>query len=476
VIPAAKEVLRNASSRGLQVNTGSGPSLIPVDIQHDRYMGLVDPDTAFWALIEKENLAKALSDSIFLSEYRGKAQAFSEEMQELRFGLGLSAVYVNPTERCNLNCGYCYIPEGLRKSGNQMDADTLCRVLETLKTHFQRTLPEGRQAQIIFHGAEPLLCREALFKVIDRFQDDFNFGVQTNGTLLDAATAKFLMDHRVGVGLSLDASTAVVAGRTRKTWNGEGVFEKTLAAMELMRGYPGYNVICTVTRENMAELSNLVEFLHQREVPTTMLNMVRCTLPPARTLKPADEEVFPHFQAALERTHVLYKQSGRKLVVANFANILLSILAPAARRLMCDLSPCGGGRAFFALAPDGGMYPCSEFIGLPEYRGGNLFNDDIAGVLKSESFKKVTGRKVEDIQPCAGCAIRHFCGSPCPAEASEMHGGMNQPGAFCEFYEEQVRYAFRLIADGKADDFLWDGWDKGTETTFDASSMKVSWV
>ena len=40
----------------------------------------------------------------------------------------------------------------------------------------------------------------------------------------------------------------------------------------------------------------------------------------------------------------------------------------------------------------------------------------------------------------------------------------DRPGAFCEFYERQVRYALRLIADGRAEDFLWDGWDKDTET------------
>ncbi|MCK4846197.1 MAG: SPASM domain-containing protein, partial [Deltaproteobacteria bacterium] len=142
------------------------------------------------------------------------------------------------------------------------------------------------------------------------------------------------------------------------------------------------------------------------------------------------------------------------------------ILAPTARRLMCDISPCGGGRAFFALAPDGGLYPCSEFIGLPEFRGGNLFKDKIEKVLKSEPFMKVIERKVEDIDGCRDCAIRHFCGSPCPAEAHEMNGSMKEIGAFCEFYEEQARFAFRLIADGLADDYLWDGWDKGTKTTF----------
>jgi uncharacterized protein len=47
-----------------------------------------------------------------------------------------------------------------------------------------------------------------------------------------------------------------------------------------------------------------------------------------------------------------------------------------------------------------------------------------------------------------------------------MNGGMQQRGAFCGFYEHQVRYAFRQIADGCEGDFLWDDWDAGTETLF----------
>lgn len=163
----------------------------------------------------------------------------------------------------------------------------------------------------------------------------------------------------------------------------------------------------------------------------------------------------------------LYEQTGRKLIVGNFANILLAIIAPAARRLMCDISPCGGGRCFFAVAPNGDLFPCSEFIGLPEFCGGNLFQDKIPAVLQSEPFRLVTGRKVEDIDPCRRCAIRHFCGSPCPAEAHQLNGGMNRTGAFCEFYEEQVRYAFREIADQRVDAFLWDGWDRDMQPTFD---------
>jgi uncharacterized protein len=101
---------------------------------------------------------------------------------------------------------------------------------------------------------------------------------------------------------------------------------------------------------------------------------------------------------------------------------------------------------------------------LPAFNGGNLFRRPIEDILEGPAFRKVTGRKVEDVAECAACPIRHFCGSPCPAEAHEMNGGMDRPGAFCRFYEEQVRYALRLIADGRHEDFLWDGWDEGTAT------------
>jgi uncharacterized protein len=196
-----------------------------------------------------------------------------------------------------------------------------------------------------------------------------------------------------------------------------------------------------------------------------MLNVTRCTQPRARGLRGSDEDVAAAFLKALQHSHALYRETGRKLVVANFANILIAILAPTARRLMCDISPCGGGRSFFALAANGDLFPCSEFIGLPEFNGGNLFRQPVAEILETPAFRKVIERKVEDIAGCDTCLIRHFCGSPCPAEAHEMNGSMKEKGAFCKFYEEQVAYAFRLIADGLHEDFLWEGWDAGTEAT-----------
>lgn len=460
-----------APSRGRFANSGNGPSLQVVDIGHKDYSCVVDPDTAFWALTRKDSLADVFSGGALINNYAKKSVSFQKEIDMLRFGLTPSAVYFNPTEKCNLNCSYCYIPESMRKSGSHMPEKKLLKALSILKDYFKETVPKGLKPQIVFHGAEPLLNHDAMFAGIDSFKDSFRFGVQTNSTLLDDDAIEFLTTRNVSIGLSLDAPTAAVSDKTRKTWDGKSVYSSVVSAMERLKGYHGWSVICTVTSENMSKLTQLVEFFHKNEAPTCLMNIVRCTLPPSRSVKPSDASAAKHFIKALERTHQLYLDTGRKLPVANFSNILLAIVAPTARRLMCDISPCGGGRCFFALAPDGGMYPCSEFIGLDSFRGGNLFKNDVSKVLESAPFKLVTERKVEDIKPCDKCAIRHFCGSPCPAEAHEMNGGMNRVGAFCEFYEEQVRYAFRLIADGIYEDFLWDGWDKGTKDSFQLSAF-----
>ncbi|TAN55413.1 MAG: peptide-modifying radical SAM enzyme CbpB [Magnetospirillum sp.] len=437
--------------------------LLRFDIGHADYTALIDPDAAFWALERKDQTGER--DAV-VTEWQARRAEFLREMDMLRFHLTPSAVYFNPTERCNLDCSYCYIPRDMRRSGEHMSRERLMDAMARLDEYFARTMPEGRTPQIIFHGAEPLLNRDAMFAAIDAYGERFRFGVQTNATMLDVAALDFLMLRGVSIGLSLDAPLPEVADRSRKRWNGDGVFASTVDAIERLKGYAGYSVICTMNRENLEQLTPMVEFLHAHEVPACMLNVVRCTQPGGREAWVEDAAVAKAYLAALDRSHALFRETGRKMVVANFANILISILAPTARRLMCDISPCGGGRSFFALAPDGSLFPCSEFIGLPAFAGGNLFTDRVEDVLNSPAFKLVTGRKVEDIAACATCPVRHFCGSPCPAEAHEANGGMDQIGAYCGFYLEQARYAFRLIADGIADDYLWDGWDEGTDTAF----------
>ncbi len=134
-------------------NTGYGPQFAVLEIGLPDRVAVVEPDTAFWALVERDALEAALSGDL-VAEFQREAEGFRREMDRLRFGLKPSAAYFNPTERCNLNCSYCYLPEDMRRSGKTMTADELCGALERLDAWFQGVAPEGFKPQLIFHSSE----------------------------------------------------------------------------------------------------------------------------------------------------------------------------------------------------------------------------------------------------------------------------------------------------------------------------------
>ena len=445
------------------VNAGAGPHFDVLEVGHPDYVALINADTAFWVLSPREEALDYLLGSELPRVFREKEARLAADLHNVRFGLLPSAVYFNPTERCNLDCGYCYLPREARRTGRDMEPARVLEALSLLQEFFKKTLPAGARPQLVFHGSEPLLAKDAVFQGIARYGGYFRFGVQTNTVLLDKNARDFLMAQGAGIGISLDGPTAEIADRSRRTWGGRGVFAETVKVLEELHDYPGLNVITTVTKENVRHLPELVEFFHQRGAGNVLLNPVRGTQAGGRSLMPDQEELAHFFFQALDRSYELYEQTGRKLVVGNFANLLLGLAAPGARRLMCDISPCGGGRCFFAVGAAGEVAPCSEFLGLPEFHGGNLFETPVTELLATPAFKQVTGRAVEQLDPCNRCAVRHFCGAPCPAEVYAINGQLQAPAPNCDFYASQARYAFRVIAQGRLDAFLWDAWKDGLE-------------
>ncbi len=445
------------------VNAGAGPHFDVLEVGHPDYVALINADTAFWVLSPRQEALDYLLGGELPQVFREKEARLAADLHNVRYGLLPSAVYFNPTERCNLDCGYCYLPREARRAGHDMEPARVREGLSRLAEFFKETLPEGARPQLVFHGSEPMLAKDAVFESIAQYGDYFRFGVQTNSVLLDKSARDFLVARGTGIGISLDGPTAAIADRSRRTWGGRSVFTQTVKVLEELHDYPGLNVITTVTKENVRHLPELVEFFHQRGTANVLLNPVRGTQAGGRALMPDQEELAHFFFQALDRSFELYEQTGRKLVVGNFANLLLGLAAPGARRLMCDISPCGGGRCVFTVGAGGEVAPCSEFLGLPEFHGGNLFETPVSELLATPAFKQVTSRAVEQLDPCKQCAVRHFCGAPCPAEVYAINGRLEAPAPNCDFYAAQARYAFRVIAQGRLDAFRWDGWKDSLE-------------
>ena len=296
---------------GVPVNAGAGPHFDVLEIGHDDFVALINADTAFWVLAPRDQALAYLLGAELPQMFLEKEARLASDLNNVRFGLLPSAVYFNPTERCNLNCGYCYLPEEARRAGDHMDPARLMESLEILQDFFKSTLPEGARPQLVFHGAEPLLAKDAVFQGIEKYGDYFRFGVQTNATLLDQEAKDFLVAHGVGIGLSLDGPTGAVADRTRRTWGGTGVFAETVKALEDLVDYPGLNLITTVTKENVRHLPELVEFLHSRGVGNALLNPVRGTQMGGRNLMPDQAELAHFFFKALDRTYELAQETGQ---------------------------------------------------------------------------------------------------------------------------------------------------------------------
>lgn len=273
-----------------------------------------------------------------------------------------------------------------------------------------------------------------------------SFGIQTNGIPFDEDDAALVRERGVSVGISLDAPFEEVNDRLR----GKGQFRAVMRALEMLQGYEGLNVITTISKVNYKVLPALVKLLHEKNAQVFLANPVRGTQPGGRELRPDPLEAAHYFLGAVDLCIKLTEQR-RRIVLADLANILLGIIAPAARVLTCDISPCG------------------EFLDFEEFQGGNVFKDPPLEILEAESFKLVRSRIVERIEGCRECVFRNVCGAPCPAEVYAEHGIMFKKPYSCDFYKRIIERAFRIIADGKLEhvvrlsklkkkyEFVWGG-------------------
>jgi len=408
---------------------------------------LIQPDSVFWAIVTNNKIKEEHKN--ISSLYSRVNNRLRTSMRDFRFKTNLNSVYINPTDRCNADCSYCYVPISRRKSGSQMSNKGLLYILNKIEKYFNSRGNGSRfKPIIIYHGSEPLLMKDTIFSSIVKFNHKFNFGIQTNAILLNKKDVEFLKSYKVSVGISLDSFISKVNDCTRRA-PGRSNYDSAIQAIEWFDGYKGLNVITTVTKYNVQDLPKLVRFIHSKKTPCLLLNPVRATRKSTMKLRPNQKDLTRYFIKAVKEAMELSKRSKRRIIIGNFSNIILGIVAPQARRLMCDISPCGGGRCFFAITAEGNMIPCGEFIALKEFYGGNIFETSIQKAISSKPFKKINSRVVEEIAECDICIYRNICGAPCPAEVYSLSKNINTKSPYCEFYKEIIRYAFKLIAENR---------------------------
>ncbi len=131
----------------------------------------------------------------------------------------------NLIRRCNLTCKHCYSISADHDYTGELSTSEVFTVMDDLKA--------CRVPVLILSGGEPLM-RPDLFDIAARAKAmKFYVGLSTNGTLIDEAMADRIAAQGFDyVGISLDG----IGATHDKFRRLQGAFDRSLAAMRLLRG------------------------------------------------------------------------------------------------------------------------------------------------------------------------------------------------------------------------------------------------
>lgn len=121
------------------------------------------------------------------------------------------------SERCNLKCDYCYFFFGGDESWKFHPPIVAPDVVESVGAFAARAARDHqlRVITLIFHGGEPLLMPRSKFvtmcEMLRGYEKGFrfDFGLQTNGVLVDAGWIDIFERYQISVGVSLDGPREV---------------------------------------------------------------------------------------------------------------------------------------------------------------------------------------------------------------------------------------------------------------------------
>ena len=69
------------------------------------------------------------------------------------------------------------------------------------------------------------------------------------------------------------------------------------------------------------------------------------------------------------------------------------------------ITGCGAGTEYVAVTPDGELYPCHQFVGMPEWKLGTLET----GILRDDLQQSFLGCNVCTKEACKSCWAKYYC-------------------------------------------------------------------
>ena len=107
------------------------------------------------------------------------------------------------------------------------------------------------------------------------------------------------------------------------------------------------------------------------------------------------------------------------------------------------LSGCGAGHEYLAVAPNGDIYPCHQFVGNKDFLMGNVNENKI-----DENIEKMFERSnVYTKEKCKNCFAKFYCSGGCAANSYNFHGNINDAyDVGCELQKKRIECAIMIRA------------------------------
>lgn len=355
----------------------------------------------------------------------------------------VKAMCLNIAHDCNLRCKYCFASTGdFGKGRKLMTFETGKKAIDFL---LEKSL-DRKNLELDFFGGEPLMNFDVVKQTVEyarsreaEYGKKFRFTITTNGVLLDDDKIDFINREMSNVVLSIDGRKEV-NDYMRKRVDGSGCYDKIMPAFKKLvekRGDKEYYVRGTFTKNNL-DFSNDVFDLYNNGFDQISVEPVVCEASADYAITEKElPAIFKEYERLAERI-LENEKKGKKF---NFFHFMLDLdQGPCAIK---RLRGCGCGNDYVAITPDGDIYPCHQFVGIEEFKMGNIDEGTFDTNMKSYFSKTHVYTKPE----CKKCWAKFYCSGGCNANNYQYAGDVhNAHKLSCQLQKKRLECAIMLKA------------------------------
>ncbi len=355
----------------------------------------------------------------------------------------LKAMCLHVSHDCNLRCKYCFAGQGVYGGEKKiMSAEVARAAIDFLIERSQGR----RNLELDFFGGEPLMNFGVVKETVEyarglekKHGKVFRFTMTTNGVLLNDEIAEYLNREMNNVVLSLDGRREI-NDAMRPNAGGKGSYDAIVPKYQrfvAQRGDRDYYVRGTFTKNN---LDFTTDVLHMASLGFDQVSVEPVVSDPKLPFSIREEDlprVFEEYDT-LVKAVLAKKKAGEGF---NFFHFMLDLdQGPCAIK---RLRGCGCGNEYAAVDPDGGVFPCHQFVGQPEWRMGDV----LTGEYNLEMKDRFAHSTVYDKQSCRTCWAKFYCSGGCNANNQQYEGDILRSHRLsCELEKKRLECAIMIKA------------------------------